>query len=143
MSEQKVIDAKAADKNVKKNFRYLRDKDRELVKGIFRDYEVPGGNTSFVIRLWKEDQVERYDFVDGKMYTIPLGVAKHINKNCWYPEYEYAKGDKDTQMGFGPNTTMRIGKKVRRYGFQSLDFIDSEDLSEVGGSNVVTAEHAL
>lgn len=127
---------------IKPNVRYMRDKDREMVKGIFRDYEVPGGNTSFCFRAYKEDPVERYDFVDGQVYTIPLGVAKHLNKNCWYPEYEYAKTDnKVIETGFGPNTAMRIGKKVRRFGFQSLDFIDSEDLLELGApSKILTVE---
>ena len=72
------------EKTVKKHsLKYLRDKDREKVKGIFRYHEVPGGNFSFSYRAYKEDQVENFSLNDGEVYTIPLGVARHLNKNCW------------------------------------------------------------
>ena len=118
--------------NPKKNLRYLRDKDREIVKGIFRFYEVPGGSISFVYRAYKEDPVEKFEFFDGKVYSIPLGVAKHLNKNGTYPIHSYAQ-DADGKP------TMRIGQKVRRFGFQSLEFIADEDL--IGGDKeIVTVE---
>lgn len=107
----------------KPNHKYSRDKDREKVKGIFRFYEVPGGTMSFVFKAYKEDPVERFDMVDGQVYEVPLGVARHLNKNLWYPEYDYMKGEDSKNI-------MKITKKVRRCGFQSLEFIDMEDLSE-------------
>lgn len=124
--------------DAKKSLKYQRDKDREMVKGIFRFYEVPGGSMSFNIKIYKEDPVERYDFVDGQVYTIPMGVAKHLNKNGWYPQYEFIQGEKGTQSAFGMNgERMRIGKKVRRFGFQSLDFMDTNDLND---NQLVTVE---
>lgn len=127
----------------KKNLRYQRDKDREKVKGIFRFYEVPGGSMSFSFKAYKEDPVERYDMIDGEVYTIPLGVAKHLNKNCWYPEYEHMKSEPGTIGGFGPGTSMRVGKKVFRCGFQSLEFIDIDDLNQTQPEKqIVTVEHA-
>lgn len=126
------------------NLKYLRDKNREPVKGIFRFYEVPGGSMSFSFKEFKEDQVERYDFIDGEVYSIPLGVAKHLNKNGWYPEYEYLPGQPGVQAS--PNglhgATMRVGKKVRRFGFQSLEFVDIEELNQ-GNSPIVTVEHTI
>ena len=117
---------------VKKSLRYMRDKDREPVKGIFRFYEVSGGSMSFSYKAYKEDPVERFDLVDGGVYTLPLGVAKHLNKNGWYPVHSHMT-DADGKP------VMKIGQKVRRFGFQSLEFVDIEDLTEVG-SSVVTAE---
>jgi hypothetical protein len=73
---------------------------------------------------------------DGQIYTIPLGVAKHLNKNGWYPIYEYFKGEPGIQ-NMGQN--MRIGKKVRRYSFNSLEFVDIDDISPVG-SGLLTVE---
>lgn len=116
----------------KKNLRYMRDKDREPVKGIFRFYEVPGGSMSFSYKAYKEDPVERFDLVDGGVYTLPLGVAKHLNKNGWYPVHSHMTDENGKPV-------MRVGQKVRRFGFQSLEFVDIEDLSEVGNS-IVTAE---
>lgn len=106
-----------------KNLKYMRDKDRELVKGIFRFHEVPGGVMSFVYRAYKEDPVERYDLVDGEVYSLPLGVAKHLNKNVWYPVHAHKLDDE------GKVSTI-IGRKVKRCSFQSLEFVDIDDLGE-------------
>lgn len=119
--------------NIKRNANYMRDKDREMVKGIFRFYEVPGGYMSFVFKFYKGDQVERYDLWDGKMYTLPLGVARHLNKNGWYPVHEYIKDEDGKPL-------MKVGQKVRRFGFQSLEFVDVEDLA-IDDKPIITVEH--
>jgi hypothetical protein len=114
----------------KVNLKYQRDKDREMVKGIFRFYEVPGGTLSFVYRQYKEDPVERYDMEDGHIYTVPLGVARHLNKNCWYPVHAYKQNETGGQ-------DMLIGQKVRRCGFQSLEFVDIDDITMTGESPII------
>jgi hypothetical protein len=132
---------------LKRTLRYQRDKDREKVKGIFRYFEVPGGCMSFVHKIYKEDKVERYDLMDGEVYTLPLGVAKHLNKNGWYPEYVHIAHEDGRPIsgginpGFGstPAQTMRIGKKIRRFGFQSLEFVDVDEFS-TGAQQIVTVE---
>jgi hypothetical protein len=96
-----------------------RRKDRELVKGIFRFHEVPGGQMGFNFRKYKGDQVEKFEMNDGEVYTVPLGVAKHLNTNCWYPTYTF----KNDEAG---RPSMSVGEKVRRCSFQSLEFIDLE-----------------
>lgn len=121
------------DIKTKPNLKMMRDKDREMVKGIFRFHEVPGGGMSFVYKAYKEDQVERYDLVDGQIYTIPLGVARHLNKNCWYPVHAYQTDDNGSPV-------MKVGKKVRRCSFQSLEFVDIDDLSPVGSADLITVE---
>jgi hypothetical protein len=132
LKEKKEL-TKDQKEQAKKNLRYQRDKDREKVRGIFKFYEVPGGSMSFSIRIYKEDQTERYDLVDNQVYTLPLGVAKHLNKNGWYPVHAYSQDDNG-------NPSMRIGTKVRRFGFQSLEFVDIDDLTPVGGP-LVTVEN--
>lgn len=110
----------------------MRAKDREPVKGIFRFYESPGGCMEFSYKCYKGDQIERFNLQDGEVCTIPLGVAKHLNKNGWYPVHAYRVEDNG-------KASMHIGKKVRRFGFQSLEFVDIEDLSPVGsGIEIVT-----
>jgi hypothetical protein len=132
MSKTAVKTTTTADRP-KPNLRYLRDKDREPVRGIFRFHEVPGGMMSFVYKAYKEDDIERFDLVDGSVYTIPLGVAKHLNKNCWYPVHAYA-------MDENGRPTMKIGEKVRRCSFQSLEFVDIDDLTPVGKPEIATVE---
>ena len=90
---------------------------------------------SFCFKAYKEDPVERFDFLDGETYTIPLGVAKHLNKNGWYPVHQYAVDEVGKSL-------MKIGQKVRRFGFQSLEFIDIEDLT-LNDKQIVTVEHTI
>jgi hypothetical protein len=56
------------EKKKKLNLKYMRDKDRELVKGIFKYYEVPGGVMEFSYKAYKEDQVEKFTLYDGELY---------------------------------------------------------------------------
>ena len=124
---------KVENKVEKPSLKYQRDKDKEKVRGIFRFYEVPGGSMSFVYKAYRGDEVERYDMVDGEVYEIPLGVAKHLNKNMWYPIHAYTTDENG-------KASTRIGQKVRRCGFQSLEFVDIEDLTPVGNASLVTVE---
>lgn len=121
----------AIKKEVKPSLKFQRDRDREIVRGIFRFHEVPGGSMSFVFKAYKEDPVERFDLVDGQIYSIPLGVAKHLNKNCSYPQHAY-------QLDEGGKPVARIGKMIRRCSFQSLEFVDVEELNQ---PDLVTVEH--
>lgn len=132
-----IVAATATEKGKKQNvnLEYMRKKYSEPVKGIFRFHEVPGGSISFVYREFKGDKTERYDLVDGQVYTIPLGVARHLNKNCWYPMHEYAVDENG-------NKIQKIGTKVRRCSFQSLEFVDTEDLTPEG-QGIITVENVI
>jgi hypothetical protein len=125
-TRKKLTDAEK--KESRKKIEDMRIKDREPVRGIFRFYEVPGASMSFPFRAYPGDDVEQYALQDGEVYTIPLGVAKHLNKNGWYPTYEYIPGEK-FQGAFNhmSGTGMRIAKKTHRFGFQSLEFVDQDD----------------
>ena len=124
---------KAADKSQEKkivNLRYMRDKDREKVRGIFRFYEVPGGTMTFSFKAYKEDPVETFTMTDGQTYTIPLGVAKHLANNLWYPVHEFLRDENG-------NTSTHVRKKVHRAGFQSLEFIDLDEIDPCATADIV------
>ena len=72
-----ALGAKAA-KKAKPSLKYLRDKDREKVTGIFNYKEMPNGILRFSCKFHKDDQIERFEFVDGETYTIPLGVLEYL-----------------------------------------------------------------
>ena len=97
-----------------------RKKDREIVRGIFRFHEVPGGMMEFNYKKYKKDPLEKFSFVDGEVYTIPLGVAKHLNANVFYPTYTF----KNDEAG---RPSVSVGEKVRRCSFQSLEFSEMND----------------
>ena len=133
MAEEKNTTV-ADDTKRKASLKYQRDKDREQVKGIFKFYECPGSELSFCYRKYKEDPVERFTMIDGNVYTIPLGVAKHLNTSGQYPVHKYLKDEQG-------KVSMKVGQKVRRYGFQSLEFVDVDEF-ENNPSPIVTVEKA-
>src|SRR5215475_8233988 len=125
----------------KPNLKYMRDKLNEKVTGIFRFYEVAGGGIGFNFREFKEDGIERYDFVDGETYTIPLRVARHLNKNGCYPEYGYVPGSTVKQSGVAAdNVAMKVVKKIRRFGLQSLEFVDIDDMPTMPDKEVIQVQ---
>lgn len=100
-----------------------RAEERKLVRGIFRFHEVPGGQMDFMFRKYKGDELTKYSMKDGEVYEVPLGVARHLNTNCWYPIYGH--NDKSQQEVAG-SAIMSVKEKIRRCSFQSLDFVESE-----------------
>ena len=89
----------------------------EKVKGIFRFFEQPGGKLDFNIKKYKDEPLQEYNLLDGEIYTIPRYVAEHLNTNCYTSVHKY------TQNKQGKPSS-KVGQKVRRTGFQSLDFVD-------------------
>jgi hypothetical protein len=114
-------------KSVADNLRYKRDKDREMVRGKFIYHEVPGGQLDFSIRLYKGDPIENYSLKDGEVVNLPLGVAKHLNQNVWYPAYSY-----ENDANGRPQA--KVSQRIRRCSFQSLEFIDVEGIAPVGST---------
>lgn len=114
--------------NGKVDVEYMRAKENETVTGRFIYHELPGGCLEFVYRKYKGDPVDKYSLIDGGVYSIPIGVARHLNSNCAYPQYEYIKGEHGiTEVKtFGQNMTMKVTSWVRRCSFQSLDLTDEE-----------------
>ena len=110
---------------------FMRQRDREMVRGIFRFFEVPGGNMSFSYRKYKGDQVESFSMNDGEIYTVPRGVASHLSNNCWYPESAHKMDE------FG-RIVAQVNKKKRRCSFEPLDFMDEASLRELSPSNIET-----
>lgn len=138
MSEVKN-EVKAAEPIVKskkptdKEMKWEADRDAEKVKGIFKFHENPGETMSFYFRGHGGEEITRYDLKDGEVVEIPLGVARHLNKDCWVPVDQHAL-DKN-----GIPTT-EIGKKVRRCSFYPIGYVDLEDLSEVGVPYIPSAK---
>ena len=99
------------------NLNYMREKDNRMVRGIFKNFETPGGELRFVFRKYKGEPIKKYVLLDNQVYTIPLGVAKHLNNDCNYPVHKYATDETGVP-------TMRIGSRFHRFGFQSLEFMD-------------------
>lgn len=128
-----LVDISSTEKSINKptrtTLKMQRDKDREPVKGVFKYHENQGGVLKFSIKLHKEDQVETYELVDGGIYTLPRGVATHLNKNTFYPVYEQFREVK----GVKEIPALRVKQKVFRTGFYPLDFVDVGETEQQAG----------
>jgi len=94
------------------------EEDSKKVTGIFKNIEAPGGSLTFSFRKYKEDPYRTYDLDDGKSYTIPLGVAKHINNMTAVPVRDYA-----TDVNGNKQLYTIIKSKRQRYQFLSTEFM--------------------
>jgi hypothetical protein len=124
-----VEEVKVEPEKIKPSLAYARDKDRQMVKGIFRFHEVPNGKMDFCFKGHRGDEVVTYKeetgMKDGEVYTVPLGVAKHLNKNLAYPVHGYTQDENGKPL-------MKVTQMIRRCSFQSLEFMEVEDLTPVG-----------
>lgn len=90
--------------------------DSKLVKGIFKNIEAPGGDLEFSYRAYRDEPIRVYYFKDGETYEIPLGVAKHINRQCTYKKSKFLI-DKDGKQIIGAD------KPIQRYQFISTEYM--------------------
>jgi hypothetical protein len=139
MSENKVLEKNVDNKEVKnssfidnrpkkptaKDLQYEADRDKEIVTGVFKNHENPGETLKFWFRAHAGQDIEMIELRDGEMCHIPLSVARHLNKNCWYAVDKFA-------MDKNGMPTTEVGKKVRRFSFYTTSYTDLDDLSEVG-----------
>lgn len=137
MEEQKPKTKQVIDKE--KAIKAAIEKDAEKVKGIFRFYELPGGILEFCYRKYKDEPLREFkcalgtELRDGQMYELPRGVARHLNSSGRYPEYEYIKDATGKDI-------MRIKRMVARYGFESTEFIEQDDLPNPTPPTLYTVE---
>lgn len=120
----------------------------KLVKGRFQCFETPGATVKVTVKKYKEVPVFEKEMTDGYQYDIPLYVARHLNGfdmtagaaaesgqgntdigSCSYPKHGFVMPH--AQASLNPSTTdaggipvpiVGISRRVRRYGFQSLEF---------------------
>jgi hypothetical protein len=109
-------------------------RDRELVVGMFKNLENPGGGVSFSYYRYKGDNYEKYSFADGEVYQIPRGVARWLQKECYSLEYKHLPGNigqfgmrgGHTGDGMYGNSKMVTTRKLHRFQFNNLDYLDDD-----------------
>lgn len=125
-----VVTRKTKAREVAEKMKKQIEKDTRIVKGMFKNEELPGAPLSFSFLKYKEVPLKTYTFEDGKAYEVPFMIASHINNSCWYPVY------KTFDDGDGRFRT-KVGQKVRRFSFIPLDFISDFDM----GNDIITVEN--
>ncbi len=144
---------KMTKEEAKKEVKKRRDKDSQMVNGIFKNLEnaassISRGALSFGFKAYPGDEFAFYEFLDGERYRIPLGVAKHINNGCFYYTYEHndpqmqklgiqAPITPDGRITTAGNQRYRVGKKVHRFAFFPLDFTNEDLENDLKRTNLV------
>jgi hypothetical protein len=130
----KAVNGKLSKEDVKRLMNSWRDRDAELVTGIFKNNEEPGQSTSFRFKAYPGDDFKEWFFEDGEKYQIPRGIARHLNTACYTKEYKHLPSEAGT---FGIRAAVKDGsparneqlmseRKVYRYSFLSLEFQEDD-----------------
>lgn len=100
------------------------EKDHKMVRGIFKNFELPGAPLTFMFCKYKGDPIKKYTLRDGETAEIPYMVVRHINDNCRYPQYAFTEQNQSLETW---EAGMRkVSKWIQRYGFYSTDFEHNE-----------------
>ena len=99
---------------------HLRERDTEMVTGIFRCFEPAGGCVEMNAMAYDGETPIKYLFIDGQQYTVPRYIARRFEGDfqgigTWYPTHSNV-------LDADGKPTIAIGKKNRRFGFSSMEF---------------------
>lgn len=135
----KVNPKKISREELSKQIRKMRDRDAEMVTGVFKNLENPAvnggrGSVVFSYKYYPGEENQIYELFDGERYTLPRGVARHLNNNCFYKEYQHLPGEHGTSGvraalssdGRLQTNSYQMAKKVHRYAFHSLEYMDDD-----------------
>lgn len=122
-----------------------RQRDAELVTGVFTNLESRGGWLSFGLKLYPGEPFKFWTLFDGERYSLPRGVVNHLNNNCHYFEYKHLPGESGStgvRAAFNDGSLGRIPmqsvRKVHRFRFDPLDFMDED--TEIRQSDLISVE---
>ena len=128
--------------NSEKLQRFINE-ETKTVKGRFRCFDNPGSSVRIQVRKYKGVPMFDKTMIDEGTYEIPLYVARHLNgidatathingkvNTCSYPIHGFKSSGDHLPPSYevpGPEGVMlapvdNIVKRVRRYGFESLEF---------------------
>mgnify|MGYP001568730611 CR=1 FL=1 len=135
----------------KEKLQELIKEETKLVKGIFQCFETPGSSIKITIKKYPGIQPFDKVMTDGEIYEIPLYVARHLNGSdvsagaaadselrnpnigtCSYPVHGFLMKNNEWNQNVGmgavgnysaiPVPIVGIAKRVKRFGFQSMEF---------------------
>ena len=126
---QRVFKRRPVEKDVtkqtKEEVEYILDEYSEMVTGTIINHEQPGNPIEFWFRGNGCPDITQFEFADNSYVKLQVGVAEHINKNCWIGK------DRDGVNEDG-KAIIEVGRKVRRYSFIPSGYFGSVDLRPVG-----------
>lgn len=126
----------ARKREIKEKWMAERAYKAQMVTGRFLFNECPGGELKFPYREFPKDELKHYTLKHDNIYTLPLGVAQHLNDRCSYPEYQHnLDGGKAVDAA-----SMYITTKIHRTNFIPLDF--TLDVGNHSGKSVAQVSYS-
>lgn len=133
--------SKTAKEAAKEKLKEFIKEETRMVRGIFQCFETPGARVKIVVKKYPGIPHFEKEMDDGREYEVPLYVARHLNgidvtaraidgkvNTCSYPVHGFKwdqagpmPGSREGDGGI-PVPIVGITKRVKRYGFQSLEF---------------------
>lgn len=104
------------------------------VRAIFRNLETPGANITFTFGTTRD--MTTYFMEDGKIYTVTLELLEHLNKGCRYPVHAWRVNEDGTKSSV-------IGKNVRRFSMQPVEFVDPKYYKDWDESEMVEPSYMV
>ena len=130
---------KLSTEEMARQIKKMQERDSEMVTGIFKNLENQAtagakGSVCFGFKKYPNEDFKFYELWDNERYTIPRSVAHHLNNDCYFKEYQQLKGvpeQQDVRTAYDPNGRMhaqhmQASKKIHRYAFHSLEFMDDD-----------------
>jgi len=115
--------SKKLDEIIDNNLKSKQKDKIEMVTGIFKNLEIEGSPIKFSFsqgKRFKGKPAEVYELKDGEKYTIPLDVARHLNR-CSY----FASVHEVDEKGNYLRTKKEL---VDRYMFRRIDDLYDNNL---------------
>ena len=105
---------------------HRRKKDAEMIRGLFINYENPGGYLGFYAPAFdgkpgKDEAMKKWEFWDRTEHTIPRGLARHLNNNLKYPVY------RNLDVA-GVDALCEVESYFHRAAFNPIGFDDYDDV---------------
>jgi hypothetical protein len=114
-------------KSGKEKLEKLMSEELKPVKGIFQNFETPGGSLPLQIRKFPGHFFNMV-LKDGEEYEVPLYVARHLNGldgaataingkvgTCSYAIHSWITDSEGKPL-------LNTAKRKKRFGFQSMEF---------------------
>jgi len=78
----------AGKKAAAKKIAAQKEKDSEIISGVFKNIECPGSSVQFWFKKYEEPPTY-YEFLDGHRYSVPRMVAEHLNNGTRVKSHQY------------------------------------------------------
>lgn len=140
--------SKSLKDRAKEKVRELIAEETKMVRGIFQCFETPGSTVEINVRKYPGIEPFRKSMTDGFTYEVPLYVARFLNGidvsagalgdparrntmigTCSYAVHGFVMASKNAEPAFGaidgqgiPVPMVGVSSRVKRYGFQSMEF---------------------